>query len=73
MDFVDFIFLETKCIFCGNVKTLKVGLQDYLDYINDTPVQDAFPYLSADDRELLISKVCGNCFDEVVDAWEPEV
>lgn len=73
MDFVDFIFLETECTMCGDVKTLKVGLYDYLDYANGTPVQIAFPYLPADDRERLISKICGNCFDEVVNAWKPEV
>lgn len=28
-------------------------------------VQDFFPFLSADQRELLISKTCGACFDQM--------
>ena len=28
-------------------------------------IQDAMPYLSAGERELLISGVCGKCFDKM--------
>lgn len=28
-------------------------------------VQDVAPHLSADDRELLISGICGTCFDKM--------
>lgn len=28
-------------------------------------IQDAFWYLTAGEREILISKICGKCFDEM--------
>jgi len=28
-------------------------------------IQNALPYLSADERELLISGICGGCFDKM--------
>ena len=59
------IFLEAVCNHCGEVRMLRVQLDDYIDYKNGTPVQKAFPHLSADERELLVSGMCGECFDEL--------
>jgi hypothetical protein len=28
-------------------------------------IQDAMPYLSDSEREILISKTCGECFDKI--------
>jgi hypothetical protein len=35
-------------------------------------IQDALPMLSADERELLISGICGHCFDTMFCEEEPE-
>ncbi|MCR8576445.1 hypothetical protein [Streptomyces sp. Isolate_219] len=37
--------------------------EDFRAWQNGKFVQDAFPYLTDDQRELLVSKTCGPCFD----------
>jgi hypothetical protein len=34
--------------------------------MNAVSVQECFPYLSADERELMISGMCGSCFDNLM-------
>ncbi len=52
------------CRLCFKCNVVKIGRNDYLDWsLNGTYIQDAAPYLSVDDRELLISGICGSCFD----------
>ena len=55
-----------RCGMCKKGYTLRVNLSD-LDRWNhkDGLAQDIFPYLSPDERELLISGICGTCFDKV--------
>jgi hypothetical protein len=41
-----------------------VNEADYWDWQDGALAQDAFPYLSADDRELLISGICPTCWEK---------
>jgi hypothetical protein len=63
-----------RCGMCKKGYTLRVNLSD-LDRWNhkDGLAQDIFPYLSPDERELLISRICGTCFDKVSDVLSEEV
>jgi hypothetical protein len=55
--------IPTTCPLCGKEHIIFVNLGDYLDWINgDALTQDAFPYLSADEREMLISGICPRCW-----------
>ena len=47
----------TACPFCGHAHEVEVNEMDYLDWQDGALAQDAFPYLSADERELLISGI----------------
>ena len=58
------LFIVTVCPFCGVKNIIKVNQKDYLDWQNGKMVQDAFPYLSADEREMLISGICPTCWDK---------
>lgn len=60
----DHVWIDKKCIFCNQEKTIKVKQQDYIDWTKGKLTQEAFPYLSPEDREILISGVCGPCFDK---------
>ena len=53
----------TVCPFCGHANEIAVNEEDYFDWAFDGAlVQDAFPYLSADEREMLISGICPTCW-----------
>ena len=55
------------CAKCGTVHTLKVNPGDVDKWRNGELIQSAMPYLAPTERELLISGICGPCFDEMFD------
>jgi len=60
------VTLTKQCIFCGKIVLINVNRSDLQDYQNSGKlIQNAFPYLTADEREIMISGVCGECFDKV--------
>ena len=59
-----------KCHDCGETFTLEIELADFKRWLGGEKAQNAFPYLSADERELIISGTCGKCFDALFDRSE---
>lgn len=57
--------IQKTCVLCGKTVSLMVRPQDVVDHKRGKLVQNAFPYLSADERELFVSGICGTCFDEM--------
>jgi len=57
--------LEKECIFCKNKVEVKVKESDYENWKKGSHIQDAFPYLKPDEREIFISGICGKCFDNM--------
>lgn len=53
-----------ECLLCKTEINILVRDDDYKKWVKDTLIQDAFPYLLNDERELLISRICGTCFDK---------
>lgn len=45
---------------------MKVKAVDIERINNGEHIQNVMPYLSVDERELLISGICGKCFDEII-------
>ena len=60
----------TTCPFCGHENEVEVNHMDYLDWQTGELAQDAFPYLSANEREMLISGCCPRCWDKMF--WSEE-
>lgn len=58
------VSLATQCPFCGYTNEVEVNNIDFLDWLGGMMAQDAFPYLSADEREMLISGICPQCWDK---------
>ncbi len=56
------------CNICNTVYILNVYPEDLADALNniDKSIQDIFPYLSADKRELFLTGWCGSCFDSLM-------
>lgn len=57
--------IKTKCPYCGEIHKVTVEMADYADYNQGKHAQDAFPYLSASERELLISGICEECWNRI--------
>lgn len=57
------VTIITRCPFCGHANEVEVNEMDYLDWSDGELAQVAFPYLSADEREMLISGICPTCWD----------
>ena len=59
------ITIIISCPFCGHANEVEVNEEDYLDWGDGVMVQTAFPYLSADEREMLISGICPKCWGKM--------
>lgn len=57
--------IDVKCWRCKKVTTLEVHPEGYAKWRTGTLIQSALPELPPSDRELLISRTCAPCFDEV--------
>lgn len=56
------VCVVTQCPFCGCANEIEVNESDYWDWDDGVLAQVAFPYLSADEREMLISGICPDCW-----------
>ena len=63
--------LWATCNLCKGQTEMMVNINDYAAWEDDRGkpegllIQDAMPYLTADEREVLISGTCGECFDNM--------
>ena len=57
--------LQAQCVRCKDTHVLMVSNHDFKRWEGGELIQDAMPYLSAGERELLISGICGTCFDNM--------
>lgn len=52
-----------QCNECNNKFSFDLDSSKIKSWQAGEKIQNLFPELSADDRELLISGICGKCFD----------
>lgn len=64
------VTVVTRCPFCGHGNEVEVNEMDYLDWSDGELAQVAFPYLSANERELLISGICPDCWNKMFSSDE---
>jgi hypothetical protein len=65
--------LVASCVHCESEYILWVNEQDFLDWTSGVGyIQDKLPYLSADERELLISGTCGKCWNDMFGSMDDE-
>lgn len=54
-----------QCRLCGEDVSVYVRVEDFDTFLRRSGyVQNIFPYLTADERELLAHGFCGPCFDK---------
>ena len=59
------MIIHKTCRSCKKDNRLEIAERDYKRWLSGVPIQMAMPRLSADDRELLVSGICGKCFDKM--------
>lgn len=57
--------INKQCMMCKQNVEIKVKAEDFQSWQEGAFIQNAFPYLSIDEREILISNICGTCFDKM--------
>jgi len=55
-----------NCSICKVTHIIEVKDEDFDKWTHGELIQNAFPYLNIDQRELLISGLCGHCFDAFI-------
>lgn len=59
-----FVFQNT-CSLCGKLVSIEVDREDHFAWSTGTPAHRAFPYLSAEEREIFISRICPECWEKL--------
>lgn len=60
------LVLDVRCWHCNVVYVMMVNKENLLDWIAGSGyIQNILPYLTAGERELLISQTCSDCFDKM--------
>lgn len=60
------MILEVDCRLCYKTYLIFLRREDYTLWISGSGfVQDVLSYLTAGERELLISSTCSDCFDKL--------
>ena len=55
--------ITKPCTHCGETSKLRVDADAYRQWVSGALIQDAFPDMDADNRELLISGTHPACWD----------
>ncbi len=66
--------VDVQCLRCRIVHSIILNKEDLVDWTSgDGYIQDVLDYLSPSERELLISNICGSCFDELFSPLDSDV
>ena len=58
---------KIKCVFCNKVTTLNLDEEKVNRWRSGELIQDVFPELDADTREVMITRVCKECTKDLFD------
>jgi hypothetical protein len=59
------VIVEKRCFHCGKIARLEVPKSQFDAWRSGVLAQDAFPNLSAEEREMLISGTHPECWKEM--------
>lgn len=66
------ITVANRCPMCNKIHTVDVNDVDFQKWQAGVSIQIAFPYLSADEREILMTGTCSKCWDKIFSIEEDE-
>lgn len=58
--------IEIQCEVCRSFHTVKVNREDYKSWQGGVKIQEAMPYLTKSESELIISEMCEKCYLEMM-------
>ena len=58
------ITVSGECYNCKKVVAVLMAWGAFLDWRRGKFIQDVAPELTLDEREFLMTRICGKCFDE---------
>ena len=64
--------VAVPCRMCDTVHDLTVNVEGFVNWQSGQLIQNALPELSADERELLISGTCDECWQQLFPPDEDE-
>lgn len=65
--------VDVCCIQCGKINKILFNKEDMEKWRQGQgSIQNILNYLSASERELLLSQICGECFDKMFPPMEEE-
>ena len=64
--------IMTQCPLCHKFHEVRVSARDYIRWRSGAHTQEAFPYLSNAQRELLISGIDEDCWNGIFNEDEEE-
>lgn len=53
-----------RCPFCGNVNSIEVDTAKFVAWQQGALIQNAFPDLTPDQREVIKTGICPKCWDD---------
>ena len=65
--------MTVHCVQCGQKREIECTEAEYKAWRGGTRIQDAMPRTPAEQRELLISGICGACFDKMFKEEDEEL
>lgn len=57
--------IKVTCRDCGKVFTIRFNPEDMRRWQAGELIQNAFPYLTAGERELLKTQICDECWEKM--------
>lgn len=61
----EMVAFSLQCNLCDTIHNIVLPVKDLVKWQEGALIQDAMGYLDPDIRELMISGVCGECFDRM--------
>ena len=62
--------LEVRCTQCGEEFKIEAPRAGFNSWLHGELIQKALPELAKEERELLVSGTCSDCFDKLFPPWE---
>tara|TARA_R100000008_G_scaffold85411_1_gene75260 strand:- start:3302 stop:3499 length:198 start_codon:yes stop_codon:yes gene_type:complete len=56
---------DLECVKCGGEQAIEAKVEDVNSWRDGVLIQNAMPYLSADEREMFISGICPICWEKI--------